>query len=132
MNLIKQKPDSIGAISSSLCLIHCLATPLIFITQTCNLTCCYNAPAWWQWIDYLFLIISFFAVYKSTQNSSKKWMKLALWVSCFLLCITIINDKLNFIILDSYLNYLPALCLIVLHLYNQKFCQCANNECCIE
>lgn len=132
MNFIKQKSDSVGAIASSLCLVHCLATPLIFITQTCNLTCCSSAPTWWQWIDYLFLIISFFAVYRSTQNSSKKWVKVALWISWLLLCTTIINDKLNLITLDSYLNYLPALCLIVLHLYNKKFCQCTNNECCIE
>ena len=78
MILIKQKPDSIGVIASTLCLIHCIATPLIFIAQSCSITHYNSVPTWWGYIDYLFLIISFFAVYRSTKITSLKWIKPAL------------------------------------------------------
>ena len=54
--------DKIGIISSSLCMIHCMGTPFIFIAKACTTTCCSNAPTWWLMIDYLFLIISLFFI----------------------------------------------------------------------
>jgi len=98
MILLKQKPDSIGAIASTLCLIHCLATPFVFIAQSCTLTCCNGVPMWWGSIDYIFLIISFFTVYRSNLNEKA--------------------------------IYIPAIALIMLHLYNKKYCQCHTNTCC--
>jgi|GEM_PF-3179353 len=46
--------DFIGAMSSGLCLMHCLATPFLFIAKACTATCCADTPSWWQLIDYLF------------------------------------------------------------------------------
>ena len=37
-----------------LCLVHCIATPFIFITQACTASCCAESPIWWQSIDYVF------------------------------------------------------------------------------
>ena len=54
------KSDAIGAIASGLCILHCLATPIFFIASACSLSCCNNTPLWWQWMDYVFLGISFF------------------------------------------------------------------------
>ena len=39
--------DKIGIISSSLCMIHCLGTPFIFVAKACSATCCSDAPTWW-------------------------------------------------------------------------------------
>ena len=130
MILINQKPDSIGAISSTLCLIHCVATPFIFIAQSCTMTCCDGTPSWWKFIDYFFLVISFFAVYRSTQTTSNKWIKPALWFSWFTLFIIIINEKAAWFPLNEKAIYLPALALILLHLYNKKYCQCNTTKCC--
>jgi len=33
-------PDLFGALVSSLCLIHCAATPFLFIAKVCSATCC--------------------------------------------------------------------------------------------
>ncbi|MEP5341382.1 MAG: MerC domain-containing protein [Algibacter sp.] len=130
MILVNQKPDHIGAITSTLCLIHCVATPFIFIVQSCSLTCCSTTPTWWQFIDYIFLVISFFAVYRSTQTTSKKWIKPALWMSWILLFFTIVNEKMMWLSLNEYFIYVPALTLIFLHLYNKKYCQCNTSKCC--
>lgn len=130
MILIKQKPDSIGAIASTLCLIHCIATPFIFIAQSCSMTCCNGAPTWWGFIDYFFLIISFFAIYRSTQTTSKNWIKTSLWLCFLLLFIVIANEKYAWFYLDENFIYVPAIALVVLHLYNKKYCQCNQGKCC--
>lgn len=132
MILLKQKSDNVGAIASTLCLVHCVATPFIFIAQTSSLTCCSVTPAWWKYIDYFFLIISFFAVYRSTQTTSKNWMKYALGFSWLALFFIIVNEKIAWFPLDEKLIYIPALALILLHLYNKKYCQCSLNKCCTD
>jgi hypothetical protein len=130
MIFIKQKSDSIGAIASTLCLIHCIATPFIFIVQSCSLTCCATAPKWWSYIDYFFIVISFFAVYRSSQTTSSNWIKPLLWLSWSVLFTIIINEKMGWFPLSEKAIYFPALTLIILHLYNKKYCQCNTNTCC--
>ena len=70
-------PDNFGATFSLLCAAHCFATPLLFITQSHLLT----VPGWWQVLNYIFLTLSFLAVYKSAQNSSSQLIKVLLYVS---------------------------------------------------
>ncbi len=123
----QKKSDLIGAFASGLCLLHCVATPLLFIAQTCSATCCDSSPTWWQWIDYLFLIISFVAIYRSNQTTSKAWIGKALWISWLLLFFFIINERLELLPLPEFAIYIPALALISLHFYNQKYCKCNNN-----
>lgn len=131
MKITILKPDTLGATASTICLIHCVATPFIFLAHVTTGCCNTSVPLWWQSVDYIFLLISFFAVYRSTKNTSKKIMKPALWVSWTLLFGVIINEKFEFIHIPEYLHYVPALALILLHIYNLKFCQCNNNSCCI-
>ena len=130
MILIKQKTDSIGVIASTLCLTHCIATPFIFIAQNCSMVCCDSAPVWWSFIDYFFLVVSFFAVYRSTQTTSSYWIKPFLWLSWSVLFIIKKKKKIAWFPLSEQAIYFPALTLIVLHLYNKKYCQCNNNKCC--
>ncbi|NIJ45206.1 hypothetical protein FHR24_001645 [Wenyingzhuangia heitensis] len=130
MILTKEKSDTLGALASSLCLIHCVATPFLFIAQTCATTCNGAVPHWWSFIDYIFLVISFFAVYKSTQETSISFIKPLLWFSWFVLFLIIANEKLELIILNEATIYIPALALIGLHLYNKKYCKCNVTKCC--
>lgn len=134
MITLTKKSDSIGAIASSLCLIHCLATPLLFIAQSCSAVCCSSetVPGWWQWLDYAFLAISFFAIFWSTKTTSKDWMKIALWVSWAALLLVIVNEKTEWFPMKEFFIYIPALSLVALHLYNRKFCQCSEEECCVD
>ena len=128
MTLLNQKSDNIGAIASTLCLIHCIATPTLFIAQSCSITCCNGSPVWYSSLDYFFLIISLFSVHQSTQNTSKNWIKTSLWLSFLSLTTIIVNEKNAWFYLDEKLIYVPTIALIVLHLYNKKYGQCGLHK----
>ena len=132
MKSILYKPDSIGSMASMLCLVHCLATPFIFITQACTMSCCAGAPTWWQAIDYIFIVISFFAILRSTQTSSNKMIKIALWTTWFLFFISIINKTIGLFYVNPNFTYATGIILASLHLYNLKYCQCENDTCCTQ
>ena len=131
MKSIIYKPDSIGSIASILCLIHCIATPFIFITQACTMSCCAGTPTWWQSMDYIFVVISFFAILRSTQTSSNKTIKIALWITWFLFFISIMNKAIQLLYINQNFTYATGITLALLHLYNLKYCQCDNDKCCL-
>ncbi len=127
-NKLSINSDPIGALAGSLCLLHCAATPFIFIIQPLAIE--ETAPTWWKSLDYIFLLVSFFAVYWSVRNTSKNWMKYALWISWIILTMAIINEKLELFALTEFSIYIPAIGLVFLHFYNRKYCQCADETCC--
>jgi hypothetical protein len=130
MNYTIFKPDTIGALASTLCVVHCVATPFLFIVQTCTATCCDAAPAWWIWLDYIFLTISFWAIYQSTQNTSKKIIIPLLWGLWSLLFLMVVNERLNWIDLSKNMMHIVAITLAGLHIFNLKYCQCQTDQCC--
>lgn len=126
------KSDQIGALASTLCMIHCIATPFLFVTQLCAFEdpCCEASPTWWQSLDYVFLVVSFFAIFQATRTTTKEWIKPAMWVSWALLLTVISNEKTQWFTLFEEAIYIPALMLVALHLYNLKYCQCKDDGCC--
>ena len=129
MNLpIRISSDSIGMISSSLCIVHCLATPFLFVFKaTCNLSC-HSAPLWWRSVDVLFLAISLMAVIYSYRNSSRQWVKGLLVTSWVFLLLTEISKFYIHSELVHFLLYIPATSLILTHFYNKKYC--CSSKCC--
>ena len=125
-----QKPDTFGALASTLCLIHCLLTPLLFLSHQSINDHHHAAPVWWKNLDFLFLGISFIAVYRSTQTSSKPMMKYFLWSSWILLAGLIFNEKMGVFEIPEYVMNISAITLAVLHIYNLKYCQCDDENCC--
>lgn len=123
--------DNVGIIAGTLCMIHCISTPFLFIAKACSSVCCADAPVWWQLIDYAFLIISFIAIYFITKKSTLSWIKITFWISWFLLLLTLLNHTFRIISLPEYLIYIPASAIIILHFYNLKFCKCSEDSCCI-
>ena len=130
MKIAINNSDSIGALASTLCLIHCLITPLIFVVQSCAASCCASAPAWWMYFDYFFLAISFFAIHRSSKTTQSKFIKYSLrsfWVLLFCL---IVNESIEVLLINKNVMYFVAITLSFLHIYNLKYCQCNNNKCC--
>ncbi|MCB4809119.1 MerC domain-containing protein [Tamlana sp. 62-3] len=132
MNISIKKPDTLGALASSICLIHCIATPFLFMAQTTVAACCASkaVPTWWHAIDFIFIVISFFAVYRSTQTSTNNSIKIGLWVSWSLLFILIINEKIEWLAIPEMVMYIVAISLVILHVYNLNYCQCKTDKCC--
>jgi hypothetical protein len=123
------KSDLFGALASSLCMVHCLITPLIFVVQVCTASCC--APWWWRLIDYIFLVISIATIYYTAKRTSLQWMPKALYISWGVLAFLIFNEGLNWLTIPHVFVYLPAFSLVFLHLYNRKYCRCETKECCV-
>ena len=131
MKLAINNSDSIGVLASILCLIHCLATPFIFVVQSCAAICCASSPSWWVLFDYLFLTISFFAILKSTKTTQSNFIKYALWSFWLLLLCLIVNESIGVLLISKNALYLVAVLLSSLHIYNLKYCQCNDNKCCL-
>lgn len=130
MEQVQAKSDILGTIASGLCAVHCAATPLLFVVQSCTVSgCCENSPAWWSAIDYFFIGISGLAVYWSATNTSRTWMKYALVTSWFALTLFILNEKLDLLPIAEAFKYSGALLLIGLHLFNMRYRQCNQTEC---
>ncbi|CAL2101253.1 Membrane protein [Tenacibaculum sp. 190130A14a] len=132
MNLSLRKPDVFGAFASTLCMLHCIATPILFIVHSCSLGGCKSTPLWWKSIDYVFLVISFFAIYRSTQTTTSSIIKPMFWVCWMLLSMVVFNERFHWISLPEYAIYIPTMLLVVLHIYNLNYCQCKTDKCCIK
>jgi len=124
MKTITLKSDTLGIISSTLCMIHCIITPFLFIAQTCSDVCCTTAPTWWLWIDVSFLTISLFAISHAVKHTSKQWVKYAMWTSWSFLLLVITNEQLELFSIFENAIYIPGLSLVALHFYNLKYCTC--------
>ena len=121
MDITAVKTDKIGIIASVLCMIHCLATPFLFLATTYSSSCSEISPFWWSSIDFLFLMVSFFAIYKATQNTSKTWLQYAMWASWIFLLVILLIEKLYIFSLFEYAIYYPGVALVILHFYNLRY-----------
>mgnify|MGYP005672185525 FL=1 len=112
--------DVFGATSSSLCLAHCVLTPILFLSPIW----------WWSSLNVFFILVSFVAVYNSVKKTSRKIMKPLLWTGFSLLTLSIINEEFHVLHFPEIFNYSAAAFLAGLHIYNLKYCQCEDEECC--
>lgn len=124
------KSDLFGVFASSLCMVHCLATPLIFVVQASSVACSEVGPLWWRMMDYFFLVVSIIAIYQSAKMTSSTWMPKAMYAGWGILAFLILNKSLHLLPIPPILIYLPAFSLVFLHLYNRKYCQCEATKCC--
>ena len=90
----------------------------------------HESPIWWSNLDFLFLVISVFAIYRSSKNSSNKYIKIGLWSSWLILFLLILNEKNELLHLPEILTYITAFTLAFLHIYNLNYCQCNDEDCC--
>lgn len=124
--------DIIGATASAMCLIHCLVTPFLFVAYSNNVIIENTDPWWWGILDIVFLVISLFAVYWSTYNTSKQFVKYTFWTLWILLALIIINEKWEIAHIAEVFIHLTTLGLVFLHFYNRRYCQCENDKCCVD
>lgn len=129
---LRLKSDVIGAFAGALCLVHCLASPLLFMAQAGLVESGELHPSWWGLLDIAFLCISFLAVWWSAQNTSKNWMSTALWSSWGFLAVVVLNEKIPLFPLAEQAIYIPTIALVLLHLYNRKYCSCNKEHCCLD
>ena len=64
MKVVINNSDTIGIFTSLICSIHCFATPILFVAQSSFVSADIQ-PIWWESMNYLFIFLSFIAVYLS-------------------------------------------------------------------
>ena len=97
MNFINktQKIDALGVIASALCLVHCLATPFLFLGLFGLSNKAESVTSFWGSLDWIFLAITFFAVFRSTKTTTIPWVRYAFWISWGLLLGFVLNEKIG-------------------------------------
>ncbi|MDB2385218.1 MerC domain-containing protein [Polaribacter sp.] len=131
MNLKIIKSDKIGILSSAMCFIHCLLTPILFALPLGNYSEHASGSFLWSNLDYLFLFIGFLAIFHSSKNTSKKVVKILFWVLWSVLFLLVINEKNELIHLPEIIMYAVTISLVILHAYNLKYCTCKEDNCCV-
>lgn len=130
MKIIIKNSDQIGAVSSGLCMLHCFATPFLFLSQSSLIFISLDFTLPWFIINYIFLFISFIAIYYSVKNSSNRFIRISLYLFWAVLSGLIINESLGILSIPETATYLSASSLICLHIYNLNYCRCDNDDCC--
>ena len=130
MKIIDINSDHIGVTASSLCMLHCFFTPLLFLSQATSVTFTQEIPFLWQSLNYLFLLISFLAIYYTAKNSSKLSVKVLLVSTWLILSSLIINEFFEITSIPELYTYAAATSLAGLHVYNLKYCRCDDDNCC--
>lgn len=110
------KNDYIGIVSSSLCLIHCLAAPLFLIFGMPFI----ETDTWHIW-DFVFLGISAWAVFNASKGHTTALIRNGLWISFTVLTIAIILQHSHTAFL--VLSWTAAAGLIFFHVLNLRHCQ---------
>ena len=70
MRTALKNSDNVGILSSTLCFIHCLITPFIYITYAGFFKQSEYLSFSWKGVNLVFIIFSLIAVNRSTKNIS--------------------------------------------------------------
>ncbi len=132
MKLIIKYSDYVGASASGLCLIHCIATPILFLSQASLISISNEMLFLWQSLNFLFLAISFIAIYYSVKNSSNSYVKILLFLSWLILSCLILIELFEILSIAEFYTYIAAISLSSLHIYNLNYCRCEDDSCCVD
>ncbi|MGR3811813.1 MerC domain-containing protein [Jiulongibacter sp. NS-SX5] len=97
--------DILGISAATLCLLHCLLFPFLFIVP---MRVSHN-----PFVDLVFLLIGIFSVYRLTKNMEFGLIKALFWIGISIILISIVLQILLFI--HTPLIYIGATTLIITH-----------------
>tara|TARA_B100000767_G_C19759809_1_gene534662 strand:- start:18 stop:371 length:354 start_codon:yes stop_codon:yes gene_type:complete len=104
--------DKLGAISAVLCIIHCLAVPTLLAIGISFL----SNPI----IAFLFILIAFISIYKTTKQNSTKGISIFLWLTFIGFVISILFEEQAEIF--EYGMFIFSSLIIIGHFYNMRSC----------
>ena len=130
MRIVFKNSDKLGIISSTLCFMHCFATPFIYMSFASLFNQNEFLSFSWKGINLIFIVFWLIAVNRSTKKTTNKIIKPIFWFSWSFLFFVLFNEEVKFIELPELVSYLSALNLAGIHVYNLKFCGCKDENCC--
>ncbi|WP_226390677.1 MerC domain-containing protein [Penaeicola halotolerans] len=114
--ILKSKADFLGVSSASLCLLHCLAIPIILSSSSLFVSIDHDV---WHLLDFIFIGIGLSAIWYASQNSSSQWMKIALWTVFSIFSLSLLTHEL--LRFSYYISLISSILLIILHIINWKY-----------
>ena len=128
MKLIIKYSDYVGASASGLCLIHC-SYSILFLSQASLISISNEMLFLWQSLNFLFLSISFIAIYHSVQNSSNSYVKILFFLNWLILSALILIELFEILSIAEFYTYIAATSLSI-YIYNLNYCRCEDDSCC--
>src|SRR5690606_41552005 len=93
------KSDLLGISSSILCLIHCLAFPVIL---SAGYLLNYAQNGHWHGLDYLFIVLSMIAVWVSAWTTTIPALKIAFWLALFIFSSSILSYDIRIDVIYTF------------------------------
>ncbi|MFT5017496.1 MAG: hypothetical protein ACI9G6_002272 [Limisphaerales bacterium] len=122
----------LGAAASGLCAVHCAATPLLFAAKPVFEHAAgehghVDGSPLWAAFDYVFLVLSFLAVWYSTRHTDHNTLKRVLWVSWVVFATGILFEAFH-LPYGHWLMYGGSIALVVVHVKNYQHCRACGSE----
>ncbi len=120
--------DYSGAAISFLCVIHCALTPLIFLAKPLITSAANDHQSrFWGMLNYVFLILSFIAVWYSTKHTLHPGYRRLLWIFWSLFASSIILELVH-METGEWLMYGSSIALATTHLMNYRHCKKCKDQ----
>jgi chromate transport protein ChrA len=119
--LSSQSADILGISASLLCMIHCLALPvMISLGYIFKFSDDHDhVHEHWHWMDYFFVFLAIWAVYNAAKNTHSKRIKIALWIAVLFFSIAILLHDINPFMIVISIG--ASLALVIIHIINWKY-----------
>lgn len=115
---LHHRADYIGITGSVLCIIHCIATPVLLLTTT--LLTHKSLRLGFLSLDYVFIGVNVVAVWSASRHTSRR-LSIALWSFLTLFAAGLLLEDLHEDF--EYLAYAASLGLVITHLANIRYCR---------
>jgi hypothetical protein len=111
--------DAFGISASLLCMVHCLAFPLVISMGYIFQNPGEQGHIHWHWVDYLFIGLALWAVFHSSKNTQSKGIKIALWIAVSVFSISVLlHDLTSWMV---FISVSASMILVIVHIINWKF-----------
>jgi hypothetical protein len=105
--------DITGMLSASLCLVHCIASPLLLASGVYFI----EEP----WLKYVFIITAFFSIYFSLKQQTNSKVAFLLWAGFLLFLFSLLFEE-AFPVLE-FVSWVASLIIISGHIWNIQTCR---------
>ena len=116
LDVVDKKADYIGITGSVLCLIHCMAAPVLVMTS--NLFRNDTLRTGFLSLDYVFIAVNIVAVYFAARSHTSSAIRIALWSFPFLFAVGLLLEGVSPVF--EYLAYAASTGLVISHLINLR------------
>jgi hypothetical protein len=115
LDFLTRKADYVGITGSLLCLVHCIATPMLLMSSRLLQTNDHIRVGYLS-LDYVFIAVNIAAVYFATRHYASAAVRRSLWGFLCLFTASVLLEDVNEVF--EYISYVASAGLMLTHLVN--------------